>query len=196
VRGCLLAIRHWWANDSDESGVTQVELLIAVVLAAVLIGAVFAYVQVGMSANARVSAQAHYSQGLALAANQIIDGSGNTFLGMRSASSVQPRSGGGFEFRYSGTSHTESYWISRGELFRSADGGGAEKVVRADGLSIENAGEGCYTVRLSANAVGPGPLQSIWQVWKALACATDFPAILSPVGSPAGWPSPCFAPLW
>ena len=25
----MLAIRHWWANDSDESGVTQVELLIA-----------------------------------------------------------------------------------------------------------------------------------------------------------------------
>lgn len=154
MRSCLLAIQHWCASDDDESGITQVELLIAIVLAAVLVGAAFAYVQVGISANARVSGQAHYAQRLALAANQILDGSGTTFLGMRSASSIQSRSGGGFEFRYSGTYHTESYWISQGELLRSADGGGAEKVVRADGLSIEDTGEGCYTVRLSANTGG------------------------------------------
>jgi len=154
VRRCLRAIQRWSANDDGERGITQVELLITVVLAAVLIGAVFAYVQVGMSANARVTAQAHYAQRLALAANQILDGSGNAFLGMRSASSVQSRSGGGFEFRYTGTSHTESYWISEGELLRSADGGSAEKVVRADGLSIEDIGKGSYTVRLSADTGG------------------------------------------
>ena len=155
MRRCSRAIRHWYANDDDESGITQVELLVAVVLAAILVGAVFAYVQVGMSANARVSAQAHYAQGLALATNQIVDGSGNTFFGMRSASSVQNRSGGGFDFRYSGTSHTESYWISEGELLRSADSGDAQKVTRADSLSIENTGSsGLYTVRLSMNAGG------------------------------------------
>lgn len=154
MRRCLLAIRHWWANDSDESGMTQVELLIAAVLAAVLVGALFASVRVGISANARASAQAHYAEKLALAANQIVDGSGSAFLGMRSASSVQNRPGGGFEFRYSGTSHTESYWISQGGLVRSANGGNAEEIVRADGLSIEDTGSGFYTVRLSANTGG------------------------------------------
>jgi len=154
VRSCLLAIQHWCASDDDESGITQVELLIAVVLAAVLFGAAFAYIQVGISANTRVSAQAYYAQRLALAANQIVDGSGSTFLGMRSASSVQNRSGGGFEFRYPGSSHTESYWINEGELLRSADGGSAQEVVRADSLSINDTGSGFYAVSLSADAGG------------------------------------------
>ncbi len=154
MRSCLLAIQHWCASDDDESGITQVELLLAVVLAVVLVGAAFSYVQMGISANARVSAQAHYAQRLALAANQIVDGSGNTFLGMRNASSVQNRTGGGFEFRYSGSSHTESYWISEGELLCSADGGSAQKVVRADGLSVSDIGSGFYAVSLSADTGG------------------------------------------
>ncbi|HAI86357.1 MAG TPA: hypothetical protein DCL63_05130 [Firmicutes bacterium] len=155
MKGYSRTIRRWYANDCSERGITQVELLIAVVLAAILLGAAFAYVQVAMSASARVSSQAHSAQTLALAANQIVDGSGGVFRGLRSASSVQNRSGGGFEFRYSGSSRVESYWISQGELLRSDDGGDAQAVARADSLSIENAGgSGFYTVRLSLNTGG------------------------------------------
>ncbi len=155
MRLCWRATQRWRQSSGRESGITQVELLVAVVLAVVLLGAAFGYVQVGLSANSRVSAQARYGQGLALAVNQIIDGSGNAFLGLRGASSIQNRLAGGFEFRYPVASHTESYWISGGELFRSADGSAAQSVTKADSLHIDSMGSsGFYTVRLSAGADG------------------------------------------
>ncbi len=155
MTGRSRATRRWYANDGDQRGITQVELLIALVLAAVLMGAAFAYIQTAMSASARVSSQSYSAQTLALAANQIIDGSGSEFRGLRSASSVRNRSEGGFEFSYSGSSHAESYWISQGELFRSSDGGDAQAIARADSLSIETAGGGGFcTVRLSLNTGG------------------------------------------
>lgn len=151
--------QRWYPTSRDERGITQVELLIAVVLIAVLAGAVFVFLQVGMVANARVSAQARYAQDLALCVDQIVDGSGSEYMGMRSASAVQNRSGGGFRFEYSGAlqSHTESYWVTNGQLFRSVGEGDAQKVTRADSLSIEEAhGQaGIYAVSLSLN-VGSG----------------------------------------
>lgn len=147
--------RRWYLTSRDECGITQVELLIAVVLIAVLAGAIFVCLQVSMLANARVSAQARYAQDLALCVDQIVDGSGIEYMGMRSASNVQNRSDGGFRFEYSGAlqSHTESYWTNNGQLFRSVGEGDAQRVTRADSLSIDKAhGQaGIYAVVLSLN---------------------------------------------
>ncbi|MEA4882765.1 MAG: type II secretion system protein [Clostridia bacterium] len=158
MRTSLRATPCWRPSKPSESGMTLVELMIAVVLAILLVGAAFTYVQVGMSANARVSNQARYSQGLALAANEILDGSGSEFRGMRAASSISVRSGGGYEFHYSGaiSSHTESYWVSNGYVYRSSDGGAALQMTMADSLSIDLAGaSGFYVVSLTMN-VGSG----------------------------------------
>lgn len=152
------ATPRWCSSKNSESGATLVELMLAAMLTVMLIGAIFSVVYVGMRANAYVSAQARYSQELSLAVNRILDGSGNGFEGLRTASSVTGRPGGGYEFRYSGplSSHTEAYWIDDGYLYRSADGGQAEQVTRADTLRIQPVGTGNVYVVTLVTTVGAG----------------------------------------
>lgn len=154
----LRATAHWCSSKNRESGATLVELMLAAMLTVMLIGAVLAVVQVGLRASAHVSAQARYSQELSLAVNGILDGSGSSFEGLRAASSVVGRDGGGYEFRYSGllSSHTEAYWVDGGYLYRSSDGGQAEPVTKADVLTIQSVEDGSAYVVTLGMTVGAG----------------------------------------
>ena len=143
-----------------DSGITLVELMIAIVLMSVVFVGVLAYFQLAMAANLRVSNQASYSQELSLMASQILDGSGGQFLGLRQAKAVHVSCGHGrasYTFTYGGsdTGHAETYWSHAGRLYRSRATGIAEEMGRANELriaSVEGAGDGVYAIEITGGA--------------------------------------------
>ncbi len=137
-----------------DAGITLLELMIAIVLMSVVFVGVLAYFQLAMAANLRVSTQATYSQELSLMASLILDGSDGRYRGLRQARAVHASHGHGYvsyTFVYGGSDagHSETYWSSNGQLYRSRGAGIPEEMGSATGLEItavDGVGNGVYSL--------------------------------------------------
>lgn len=134
-----------------DDGITLVELMIAIVLMSVVFVGVLAYFQLAMAANLRVTTQATYSQELSLMASLIL---GGRYRGLRQAQAVHASHGHGYTsytFVYGGSDagHSETYWASSGQLYRSRGAGIPEEMGSATGLritAVDGVGNGVYSL--------------------------------------------------
>jgi prepilin-type N-terminal cleavage/methylation domain-containing protein len=123
----------------DDRGLTLVELMMAIVIMALIGLVASAYVQVGIASNARVQGDAAFTQEFSLAFNQVLDGAGASYRGLRAASSVTPAEINGITYYqlYFGEPYwAEQYWVSDGFLYRSLADGLGSCMIACEGISI------------------------------------------------------------
>lgn len=138
-----------------ETGITLIELVVAIsVMGFVALGAL-AFVQLGASAKRAVGKEIRYSQELSLMSAQIIDGAGVRYRGLREASDVSSREEHGckrYTFFYpdSEASDQEHYWADSGMLYRSKGTRPAEQVGLVGDIEVSGPNtKGICTLRLA-----------------------------------------------
>lgn len=138
----------------DESGITLLELMMAVTIMGLVIVGVLAFARLGVVAKSTVDKGVRYSQQLALMSEQVVEGAGDKYRGLREATNVrsEPKPGHTcyvFDYSDSEKSRQEQYWISDATLYRSTGDGLPERMGDATALEVSGPSlQGICTLKL------------------------------------------------
>ncbi|MDD2201713.1 MAG: hypothetical protein PHP20_10200 [Firmicutes bacterium] len=157
--GCPTSAAGRRLEHRAEAGITLIELMLVITMMGFAFAAVFALTQLTAATNAIVDKGVRYSQELSLMSDQIVDGAGSRYKGLRQASNVSSDYELGhvrYNFHYTGTSDQEHYWVSEDALFRSINKEPAERMGPVSSVEVSGPDhEGICTLRLvSSNGEG------------------------------------------